>query len=146
MTKTKAPTKKTAPAPDPVLYEPPTVAIAGRLYTMRRLGIRDVFAVARVISAALGDIRDAGGILTGTNLLPMILDAMVREEKVVLELLAGTIGVTPQELSDPEQFPLDSVIDLIEALSEHQDLAAFFSRSAEMTKKIQAKRETLAKP
>lgn len=146
MTTNTAPTPTDSPTPDPVLYEPPTVVINGRPYTMRRLGIRDVFAVARVISAALGDIREAGGIITGTTLLPMILDAMVREEKVVLELLASTIGVTPTDLSDPNLFPLDSVISLVEALSEHQDLTAFFTKSAEMTKKVQAKRETLAKP
>lgn len=142
---TKAPTRKSNPAPaapDPVLYEPPKVVINGHTYTMRRLGIRDVFTVARVLSTALGDIRDAGGVITGTNLLPMILGALVEEERPVLELLASTIGVKASDLADPEKFPLESVITLIEALAEHQDLTAFFTRSGEMAAKLQAKRAT----
>lgn len=132
---------------DPVLYEPPTVTIAGRHYQLRRLGVRDVFQVARIISRGLTDLTRAGTVdATGATLVPLLLGALVDEEKAVMDFLAGIIGVTAKELGDPEKFPLDAIFTVIDALAEHEDLKAFFAKSTALTAKMMQARGTRPTP
>lgn len=129
--------KSTTPT-DPVTYEPPTVEIAGRTYTMRRLGLRDALTVARILGKGLTQLRETAGSTDAATIVAVLVETLVEEETTVLTFLASTIGVTVKELNDPDRFPLDSVFTLVEALGEHQDLTAFLARSTALAAKATA--------
>lgn len=142
MAKTSKTSKTTSPeAPvDPALYTPPVITIAGNTYTLRRLGVRDVFAVAKILGNSLDEIRQRGGVANGAALISILLSALVDSEKQVLELIASLIGVRAVDLADPNQFPLDATFQIIDALSEHEDLKAFLARASEMADRLTAQR------
>lgn len=129
------PTKGDAPILDPG----PIITIEGRQYTVRRLGVRDTFAIARIIAvgaaasnrqltnAEMGDPQRIGELL---------LAGFIAAEKTAFELLASLIGVTPKEFEDPTHFPMGSELAIIEALAEHQDLRAFFAQAGTLMRRL----------
>lgn len=118
-----------APAEDPILTEAPTVTIAGRDYQLRRLGLRDTFAVSRILGRGVA-ILGANAV---ENLSPgqsaqVIIASLAANEQEVMKLLASVLQVDREALDDPERFPMDSIITVIEALAAHQDMRAFFAK------------------
>lgn len=118
----------------PLLDEAPTVTIAGREYQLRRLGVRDTFAVARIVavgaaalSRPLGDDLDPGAIGQ------LLLSGFMAAEETTIKLLASVIGVTVKDL---EAMPMEAPLDIAAALAEHQDLRAFFARASELMAKL----------
>lgn len=113
-----------------IVGEKPTIEIEGETYTMRRLGMQDTFKVARIIGIG---VQNAAGMvnfsrLTQETMAIAMFAALPFADKQILDLLASVVGVSTDEIRDPDLFPMGSEIDIINALMNHQDLKAFFTR------------------
>lgn len=131
---------------EPLVVEMPTVEVNGKTYTMRRLGFRDVIFWLKTI-------RESGarGLQAATDLIDVLrvedkegkINQEATEQRVgvtafiwgaidsidtIMSWLASVLQVDPKEFADPDKFPLDSIIDIIEAVAEHPDLKAFFTK------------------
>jgi hypothetical protein len=122
------PKRNPAPVIEPILYTPPTVTIAGVEYPLRRLNTYDVFKVVPIVSKGASAILAGNGSLSNAQMLQVLFSALLSSEKEVIELLASIIGVAPQDFRDGERFPMTTMVDIIEALAEHEDLKAFTER------------------
>jgi hypothetical protein len=124
---------KTTPTPhDPILHEPTTLIIAGNEYTLRRLGLRDVFKVSRILGrgiAALGERNEQ----SPTQVLEILIASLNESEDDVLKLISDLLNVPRKTLDDPALFPIDSFIDIITAIAANQDLRSFFVKVQALT-------------
>ena len=121
---------------DTILSEPTTVTIAGTEYTLRRLGLQDVFKVARILGNGVAVLGDTSGTYSPVQAVQVLVASMTRNEDEVLNLVADLLKVDRKTLANPEKFPMDSMIDIFTALSEHQDLKAFLARIAALTERL----------
>jgi hypothetical protein len=99
------------------------ITIEGKTYTIRRLSVIDVIKVASI----LGKVYKQSG---GENIQEqsfsfLLLSALPTMEKDIVEFLASVINVTTEEFA---QLPPESLIDIIEALAESEDLKRFFDK------------------
>ena len=125
---------------EPIVGETPTVEIEGKVYTMRRLGMQDTFRLAKILGvgfARLAGVASINKLDLETGALAMIA-AIPYAENDILNLLASIVGASPEDIRNPELFPFGSELDIIEALMEHQDLKAFFTRFERLMDKIPA--------
>ena len=113
----------------PLLTETPTVEINGETYELRRLGVRDTFAIARIISVGASAMGKDGvpSDASPEVMARLMLNGVLRAEGHALNLMASVIDVDPKDLEDPEKFPMDAVLTIGEGLAKHQDLKAFFT-------------------
>lgn len=129
---TADPTKGDAPILDPG----PIVEIGGTPYTLRRLGVRDTFAIARIVAVGAAATNQP---LTNTEvsdpekLAGLLMAGFMAAEETVLKLLASVVDVTVPEL---EAMPMEAPLEIAAALAEHQDLRAFFARAGELMKRL----------
>ena len=130
--------KNDTPAEDPILTETPTVDIAGRTYTVRKLGVRDTFRVARIMKRGVAALGDRAGNLTAGDAVQVLVASMTENEDEVLAMLASLISVDVSDFDDTDRFPMDSIIDILKALSEHQDLKAFLAKVADLIPSMSA--------
>jgi len=121
---------------DTILSEPATVTIAGETYELRRLGLQDVFKVARILGNGVAVLGDTSGTYSPAQAVQVLVASMTRNEDEVLNLVADLLKVDRKTLADPDKFPMDSMIDIFTALSEHQDLKAFLARIAALTERL----------
>ena len=121
---------------DTILSEPATVTIAGETYELRRLGLQDVFKVARILGNGVAVLGDTSGTYSPAQAVQVLVASMTRNEDEVLNLVADLLKVDRKTLADPDKFPMDSMIDIFTALSEHQDLKAFLARIGSMTERL----------
>ncbi|MDR9391959.1 MAG: hypothetical protein RI554_08010 [Trueperaceae bacterium] len=128
------PTKKQEQ--DPVLSENFVITVAGTEYEMRRLGLRDVFRVARILGNGVAVLGDGTNQYTPGQVVQVLIASMTRNETEVLALLADLLDVKIDDLQDPNKFPMESIIDVFEGLSEHQDLKSFLARIAALTERL----------
>ena len=128
------PTKKQEQ--DPVLSEDFTIEINNETYTMRRLGLRDVFRVARILGNGVAVLGDGASTYSSGQVVQVLVASMTRNETEVLDLLADLLNIDRNTLDDPNKFPMESMIDVFEGLSEHQDLKAFLARIAALTERL----------
>jgi len=112
------------------------IEIAGEQYTMRRLGMRDVFRVVRILGNGVAALGASNEPPTAGQVLQVLVHSMTVNEEEVLELIADLLGVERRELDDSEKFPMDSIIDIFRTLSEHQDLRAFLDKVARLTETL----------
>jgi hypothetical protein len=118
----------------PILDEAPTVTIAGQPYQLRRLGVRDTFAIARIVAVGAAALnRPLGSDLTTESMGQLLLSGFMAAEETTMKLLASVIDVTVPEL---EKMPMEAPLEIVAALAEHQDLRAFFARAGELMKKV----------
>lgn len=131
-------TKRTTKAneTDPVLYEPPVVTIEGREFTLRRLGLQDVFRVSRILGRGVAVMADVQNVSPGV-VAQVLITSMSQNEKEVMELLADLLGVEQRELRDPERFPMHAIVTVVRALAEHQDLRSFLTSLQTLTESSQ---------
>lgn len=113
---------------DPVLAEAPTVTIAGKAYVMRKLGLRDVFRVSRILGRGVAVLASDGANLNAGQVMQVLVASLNTNEEEVLALIADVLKVSRRDLEDPDKFPMESIIDVLEALAEHQDLRSFLAR------------------
>ncbi len=121
---------------DPVLAEPTVITINEREYTLRKLGVRDVFRVSRILGRGIGVLANDGANLTGGQVVQVLVASLSQNEEEVLALVADVLGVSRKQLEDPNVFPMESIIDVFEALAEHQDLRAFLARVQSLVERL----------
>lgn len=135
---------------DPILdSHGPIVTIEGRDYPLRRLGLQDVFRVVRILGNGISVLVGSGQVDVKTSKLAVdpglvvqvLLASMQRHESDIMQLMADLIGVERAELDDAERFPITAILDLYEALAQHQDLLAFLARVEAMMSRVPALRE-----
>ena len=103
------------------------VTVNGREYTMRRLGWPEAMKVARILSAGAGSIAKQGQDVSQANLLQVMFASLTSNEDAVLDLVADVLQVSPEDIRNPELFPMDSIVHVFKALSEHQDVKSFLA-------------------
>lgn len=113
-----------------IVGDTPVVEIEGRTYTMRRLGIKDTFKVIRIIGIGVKEMAGMFnfGQLDVQAMTMAMVAAIPYAEDEIMDLLASLINVEPREVRDENLFPIGSEIAIIEALTKHQDLKAFFTQ------------------
>jgi len=109
------------------------ITIAGNEYTMRRLGLRDVFKVARILGNGVATMGGTEDDLSPAAVMQVLVASMTANEDEVLNLMADILGIERETLDDPDLFPMDSVIDIFAKLAEHQDLKAFLAKVGSIT-------------
>ncbi len=121
---------------EPLIGNTPTIVINDKEYKMRRLGIVDTFALARIIGVGAAGI---GKELVDLEMTPdvaigLLIVGFPYASKEILDLFASLLGVKPEEIRNPNLFPMGSEIEIIKALADHIDVKAFFTKSAELMK------------
>lgn len=123
-----------------LLAEMPEVRVGDETRRLRRLGLKDVYDWADILKCAgAKGSRAFADLIRGMDLQNLRINQMqasftslllglIEEEKAVLGWIAGLVGVTLEEVEDPNVFTLESLADLIEGLLVHPDLEAFFTR------------------
>ena len=111
-----------------IVGDVPVVEIEGRTYTIRRLGIADTFRIIRILGIGINQLGNMGGGLNERSMALAIVAAIPYAEDEIMDMLADLVGVDSADIRKPEVFPLGSEIAIIEALSKHQDLKAFFTQ------------------
>lgn len=122
--------------PDPILSDDTTVVIAGETYTVRRLGLRDVFKVARILGRGVALLGDNATNLTPGQTMQVLISSLTANEDETLDLIADVLSVKRAEIDDAARFPMESIIDVLQALAEHQDLKAFLARVQRLTETL----------
>lgn len=122
--------------PDPILSEDPIITIAGREYTVRRMGLTDVFRVARILGRGVTLLSGSAGEITGAQLVQVLVASLTANDEEVLRLIASLIGVERKDLDDPRVFPMDSILTVFEALAVHQDLRAFLFKVQTLAERL----------
>jgi len=120
---------------DPIMDAAPVVTIEGREYTLRRLGLPDVFRVSRILGRGVAMLTNAGEFTVG-QIVQVLIGSLTANEDEVLTLIADVLGVTRDELNDPAVFPMPCVIDVLDALAKHQDLVGFVTRVQAMVERL----------
>lgn len=127
---------------DPVLIEPTILTIAGNEYTLRRLGLRDVFRVSRILGrgiAALAETENG----QPSQILAVLISSLNTNEEDVLKLIGDLLGVTRKQLENPDLFPIDSFIDILTGIAANQDLRSFFAKVQTLTSGLQTPKSTI---
>ena len=130
-------TTKPKPEPKPehedtILSSPTTIEIEGHTYTLRRLGLRDVFRVSRILGRGVGILGDLGPSITPGQAAQVIVASMSVNEEEVMELLASVLDLKVRDLEDTSRFPMPSILTIVKALVEGQDMKEFFDRLSAM--------------
>jgi hypothetical protein len=127
--------------PDPILSEPTRITIAGAEYTVRRMGLPDVFRVSRILGRGVALLGGGADGITGAQVLQVLIASLSANEDEVLRLIASLLSVDRKVLDDPSAFPMDSIIDVFQALAEHQDLKAFLSKVQTLSERLPEMRQ-----
>lgn len=101
--------------------------------TLRRLDTRDVFTFARMLSKIgkqlLNDLSSFGSDPNNGNTRELglkIISLLPDLEDEAIKFLSSLVNVTPEEF---EKFSMDSLIDIVVALVQSQDIKAFFNKA-----------------
>ena len=116
--------------------ESSTITIKGRKYNVRRLGVSDIFKLGRILAVgAAGMGKEIGKLALNPGVLAgLLIVSFPYAEDQCLEFLASIIGVKMGDLKNPEIFPVDSILDILKVLAEHEDIKAFFTKLAGLLK------------
>lgn len=117
----------------PILDDAPTVTIAGEVYQLRRLGVRDTFAIARIVAVGAAALNRGMDDLSADAIGQLLLSGFMAAEETTIKLLASVISVDVKTL---ESMPMEAPLEIAAALAEHQDLRAFFARASELMRKL----------
>jgi len=132
----KKPEKKEFDEVEAFVAETPTVTIKGREYKVRRLGIADIFKLGRILAVgAAGMGKEIGKMELNPGMLAgLLIVSFPYAENQCMEFIAGIIGVKVEDLKNPELFPVDSILDILKVLAEHEDVKAFFTKLGALLK------------
>jgi len=112
------------------------ITIAGETYTMRRLGLQDVFKVARILGSGVAVLGDDSGSISPQQTLQVLVASMAQQEDRVLDLIADLLHIDRDVVNNPDKFPMDSIVDILQKLAEHQDLKAFMDKLGKLTESL----------
>lgn len=120
-----------------------SVTVDGVEYPVRRLSVRDTFAVARIMSVALARSGElATGDLTAKRAGMMFIASIPYAEDEAMKLLGSLIGVTADEVG---QMPPETLPDIISVIAEGDDLKTFLA-ACNRVLKMEGIAEGLPKP
>jgi hypothetical protein len=109
-----------------------TISVEGVTYEVRRLNVRDTFAVARIMSVALARSGDlVSGDLTPQRAGMMFIASIPYAEDEAMKLLGSLIGVTADEIGS---MPPDALPEIISVIVEGEDLKAFLAACGRVMK------------
>ncbi len=115
-------------------------------YRMGPMGLNEAFKAIRVISRASDPLSrlPPETLQEPQGVMFAIIGTIPYAENDIKSLVAGVmqfrspkghyVPVSVAQLEDPKMFPLDSFIDIIEAFSEHPDLASFLKNVTRLAK------------
>lgn len=119
---------------DVILSDGVAIRLEGVVYKIRRLGIADCFRLWSILK----DVYAKGGTeialrMQGVDTGPegfgtLVMLGMPYVQDDMLSFFADALNVKIEDLNNPDKFPMDSILLLIEALFQHQDVKAFLSR------------------
>lgn len=114
----------------------PIIVIRGKEYKIRRLGISDVFKLGRILAVgAAGLGKEIGKLeLNAEVLIGLLVVSFPYAENQCMEFIASIVDVKIEDLKNPELFPVDSILDILKALAEHEDVKAFFTKLGSLLK------------
>lgn len=115
---------------EPLIGDTPKVTIKGKEYKMRRMGMVDTFKLARIIGiGAAGIGKEITSLeMTAESAIGLLIIGFPFAEGKILDLFASLLGVSEEEIRNPDIFPIGSEIEIIKALVEHIDVKAFFTK------------------
>lgn len=115
---------------EPLIGETPVVTINGKKYKMRRLGMEDTFRLAKILAiGAAGVGKEISSLeMTAESAIGLLIVGFPYADDRIFELFSSILGITMEEIKNPDLFPMGSEIDIIKALVEHIDVKAFFIR------------------
>lgn len=115
---------------EPLIGDTPTVTIKGKEYKMRRLGMADTFKLARIIAiGAAGIGKEISNLeMTAEAAIGLLIVGFPYADRQILDLFADVLGVKPEDIRNPDIFPMGAEVDIIKALVEHIDVKAFFTK------------------
>jgi hypothetical protein len=107
----------------PIIAEKLKLEIAGREYKMRRLGFTDINQLAPFIAKALKTVQidDTNASKTGFDIAGFVLDNYTD----LLPWFSSLIGMTVEEINNPDVFPLGDMGNVVDTLLTHPDWTAF---------------------
>ena len=119
---------------EPFLGETISITISNKEYKMRRLNIQDIFKLGRILGiGAAGMGKEIGKMdLNPEVLAGLLLVSFPYAERQCLEFIASLIDVEVEDLKNPEFFPVDSILDILQNILEHEDVKAFFLKLANL--------------
>lgn len=99
----------------------------GRKFTVRRLTIHDIFALARICAVGLRTLgpKIANQQVTEENLMMVMSAAIPLAEDETVKWAASLVGMDKKQF---EQLPPDVLLGIVETLRDHVDVKAFFAR------------------
>lgn len=125
------------------LWEPPEIEIAGEVYKLRRLGMKDLhslWAVARDVADQLDlsifdEEDDKGREELGIELFSQILNVGPEAYEEMVKWLIGIVeGLDEEDINDPDKVPVHAPFTVLEKLPEHQDFKKFFTKGSKAMK------------
>lgn len=139
---------------DTLLNEGSSITVENKVYTMRRLGIRDVYSTVNLLKKAIAygchDLRfleNITEVLTaqkkeGLITVAALLCGLTDIEEPFLSLIASVLlkedgtKVTIEDIYDPNIFPADSMFKIVLGFLQHQDIVSFFTSLTAMTQHV----------
>lgn len=115
---------------EPLIGDTPRITIKGKEYKMRRLGMVDTFKLARIMGiGAAGIGKEITSLeITAESAIGLLIVGFPYAEDKILDLFSSLLGVSEEEIRDPDIFPIGSEIEIIKALTGHIDVKAFFTK------------------
>lgn len=149
-------TNATIKGPAPFVASGEILESEGVTYQIRRLGLSDMFRLAGICSSIIAngtvafakwlqDMRAA----PSEVFMSIVMLGLEGGEETVLGALASMIGLPDPEqpgkfipisladLQNPGLFPVSSALDLVDKLTEHPDIKAFFSNWERMKPRLE---------
>jgi len=118
------------------------IEINGKKYKLRRLGILDVFAFMEIIQKVMakgnkelvGRIKGAMAEQSEELVSAIIFHGFPACKEPILEWISDLIDVPKDDYINPEIFPIQSHLDILESIITHPDIEVFFMKLKEMAK------------
>jgi hypothetical protein len=132
---------------EPLFYAPPCITLGGVVLPLRRLFLKDVKVVGKFVGSIFRAIgkkipTDAKSVDWVAMVLELILEGDDHTYTVInralFELLAEMTEQKFEDIYKPDALPLESFLDVFGAITEHQDVLAFFTKSGKLVMKLAA--------
>jgi len=108
----------------------PEIKINGVFYKMRRMSLADTFKLLRIIAIGASGIgKEITNLeINVESIIGILVVGFPYAERPIINFLSSLLGVTTEDLNNPEKFPMDSVLEIIDALRRHVDFQVFFKK------------------
>lgn len=125
------------------LPQMPSVTIEGTEYTLRRLGIRSGFAFIRLLRGllvlgathverlAMVNLKNLASLESLSIIFYMGAPDL---EEGFIKFLAEIVGVSAEDMSDGQKFPLGSELQILRACGDHPDIQRFLAIARDFDK------------